>query len=510
MNAANGSTNSVLNLNIYNRTTLFGWAWGGITINASVRLFTLNQPFPSLNLDAQPGGITSTSQYRAALPTGAPAIFDLGIISFNASVSASIADGFCFVPRNSALDVNTGNNPFANFNGGYSNTVAYNRTATSGYITQEKVSGYPASQERRASNMEHTAFTDRQTAWLFDEMQNNVPVVRKNCAADQNNCDEVSTLFRTPAITIGSTTVGLKIKQNSAGGYYVLNNPAINSYVWSISGGPTIASGQGTPVVRLGGLVAGINYTLTITVTSNCWTRSTTEVVRCLTPVASINPQPNSLGRVFACLPAGAPQVYFTSGPHNYIMVRSFSLGINYMTFLFPATGATYAYTPSSPTTDPFAEISANGYVRFLRYGDYEVFSTNYCNISSSSIFFTLVALPNCRVVNPTPKTPNFVVSPNPSSGNEITISQEISKMQSTSETSASGEEQPQSEVLSEAKVEEFTLILYNKLQVKVRETTLNTLSKTISTEGLPNDVYFLHIISKDGSKVVKQVMIMR
>ncbi len=64
--------------------------------------------------------------------------------------------------------------------------------------------------------------------------------------------------------------------------------------------------------------------------------------------------------------------------------------------------------------------------------------------------------------------------------------------------------------IQSEAKNEEFTLILYNKLQIKVRETTLNTLSKTISTEGLPNDVYFLHIISKDGSKVVKQVMILR
>ena len=110
-------------------------------------------------------------------------------------------------------------------------------------------------------------------------------------------------------------------------------------------------------------------------------------------------------------------------------------------------------------------------------------------------------------MVGGTPKsTINFVVSPNPSSGNEITIAQEISKVQSTSsETSSSGEEQPQAP--TEAKNEEFTLILYNKLQIKVRETTLNTLSKTISTEGLPNDVYFLHIISKDGSKVVKQVM---
>ena len=515
MNAANGTANSVLNFSIYNRTTLFSWAWGGITIIADVRALNLNQPFPNLNLDAQPGGITSTSQYRAALPTGTPAVFDLGIISFNASVSATIADGFCFVPRSSALDINSGNDPFSSFHGGYSNMIPnslpYNPTPTNGYVTQEKVGGYPASQERRASNMEHTTFTDRQTSWLFDEMQSNAPITRKNCAVDQL-CDEVSTLFRTPAITIGSTTVGLKIRQNAGGGYYVLNNSAINSYVWSISGSATITSGQGTPVVALGNLAGGTNYTLTVTVTSNCWTRTTSTTVTCLAPVATITPRPlsNITRIIIACLPAGKPKVDFTSGPFDYLSVTSVSLGMNNVNFAFPATGSVLVYAPSSPTTNPFAEITASGNVIFNRYGDYKVFAVNLCGLTSNSIFFRLLPDNGCRVVAQMPKTPTFIVSPNPSSGNEITIAQEISKVQSTSETSASGEEQPLAEAPTEAKNEEFTLILYNKLQIKVRETTLNTLSKTISTEGLPNDVYFLHIISKDGSKVVKQVMILR
>ena len=149
----------------------------------------------------------------------------------------------------------------------------------------------------------------------------------------------------------------------------------------------------------------------------------------------------------------------------------------------------------------------------YLQYIPYVVFATNICG-AGRNFNFEYVIDPACKVVGNTPKNPtispsiNFVVSPNPSSGNEITIAQEISRTQSKSETSASGEEKPQTE--AEAKIEEFTLVLYNKLQIKVRETALNTLSTTISTEGLPNDVYFLHIISKDGSKVVKRVMILR
>ncbi len=133
------------------------------------------------------------------------------------------------------------------------------------------------------------------------------------------------------------------------------------------------------------------------------------------------------------------------------------------------------------------------GRLMFTDFGYYVVSAYNSCGSTRYWYGINILQYHHCRVVAPTPKNPNinFTISPNPSSENEITISKELSEQ-------------------SEAKNEEFTLILYNKLQIKVRETTLNTLNKTISTEGLSNDVYFLHIISKDGVRVVRQVMILR
>ena len=119
----------------------------------------------------------------------------------------------------------------------------------------------------------------------------------------------------------------------------------------------------------------------------------------------------------------------------------------------------------------------------------YIISASNACGRSIN--YSVTVAEDNSNPCRTVPEIPRFTLPPNPSSSNDITISQNISE-------------------ISAAKNEEFTLILYNKLQVKVCETPLNTLSKTISTENLSNDVYFLHIIDKDGNKVVKQVMILR
>lgn len=514
LNAGNGN-NQILYLDIWNRISLL---WGAITINEKLVFLNKSNPFPaSTPLDSQPGGITATGQYQSALPNGSASLpVFLGFITFNASISTNIAAGFCFVLRSSALDTYTPNQTGA-LSGGYATVVGAGYSnpsrAKDGFITQEKRPGYPASFAGIASNLVHTAFSYRQTQWLTEELMEERGIPRKNCAQDCGPAIGLLGNTINPAGgTVNAVINGLTAYGGNTGTYSLgttnglnLNDPSI-SYYWKVNNSTVVITGQGTTSITLSNLNVNGSYIITCTIRSNCWDKKVTKEICSaggpgMFASDGITYSAGGTNTITRCLSVTAFSLTFRTAT---------SLVINGVTIPVPAAGSPAYSSPAGTfTVNTFATVTISDYNNI-----YEIVASNACGTTQPYRFRLLKPVGCFKVVAPTPKTPtiNFVVSPNPSSGNEITIAQEISKVQSTSETSASGEEQPQvsTETLSEAKNEEFTLILYNKLQIKVRETTLNTLSKTISTEGLPNDVYFLHIISKDGSKVVKQVMILR
>ncbi len=480
--AGNTGSSRVLYVNIYAEVRIF---FGTIVIRRPLIMpLTQNDPYPGLVADSQPGSITDFYDVTKA-NINADWSF-LGVFSLNASTTT--AGGFCFVSRNSALDIISPVNYVGNLSGGnYNNNASANPSYANAFITQELIyTSIPSS-----GNIVHTTFTPRQTGWIFDEMQLKTPTKRANCAV---NCD----IF------------GLAPEINilSVGNYATLPNPLF-TYFWSISGtGAVISAGQGTPsiiVTPLPGVYG--TYVLTLTVSTNCSSVITTKTATFLPP-----PPPPPL-------PPPPSVVINTVKPYVYGVLcvpNNIEMGFGAVVSNINANQYPLQYNWTSAGGSITATIgdrirwligpnpNSNGTTAIIRVSVLSSVATGSVLLANTSYTVTGIVQLNCRVVTPTPKnaTINFIVSPNPSSENEITISQEVSK----SETSASGEEQTQ----SEAKNEAFTLILYNKLQVKVRETTLNTLSKTISTGGLPNDVYFLHIISKDGVRVVKQVMILR
>ena len=507
MNATNGA-NRVLLFRLYNQITFFSWLGGGITITNNMRRFELNNPYPALRLDSEPGGITPIG-ISFAVGVG----FNIGIVSFNASANATSARGFCFVPRSSALDTYTPNYA-GKLSGGYVGAPGvFNPSRANSFITQEAVGTF-------IKNIEHTAFTYRQTQWLFEEMQSSG--TKQNCA---QNCAEPLDIIGGQVINqAGSVSITGNANYTISNAYSVsstiagFNGNGAISYYWSIPNNPNnplppagttppviTFVGQNTPNVTVTNLSTSVdnNYTymLTVTIRTNCWTKTITRTICNGGPTAYfIDP---TLGFVSApkipvtvplCISRGGYQVSFPGATQiiingNTIILSTIGNGI---------FGVGYGVSSGGNVT-----LSSN-----MSLTRYLIQASNDCG-TGPLYDISLRRLPNCRVVATPTKNPTFTLSPNPSSGNEITISQDISE--TSSETSAStGEEKEQAQTHPEAKNEEFTLILYNKLQVKVRETTLNTLSKTISTEGLPNDVYFLHIISKDGNRVVKQVMILR
>ena len=509
MNAANG-TNRVLYFRLWTRVTLWSWVFGGITIYENSRVFDIPNPVPALRLDSQPGGIT---------PIGISFNFnvgrDFGIFGFTASGNATSAPGFCFVPRSSALDTYTPNY-VGSLSGAYVSVPGYNNPSrANGFITQERIS---IAGITLPGNIVHTTFNYRQTQWLFDEIQANTVAISQNCA---QNCkypvDAVGAQINANNTVIaGSTIYSSSTTLPNTNIYSVsssvgLSDPAI-SYEWSIYGlgsgssasGVTF-SGQGTPTVTLVGLPPNTGnfpyrFGLVVIISTKCWSNASTMNIcsggpKIVTPYTS-----PSINALTICIASGGGPVLAFRGATHVVVDGSRVIPVPSLNNVTVVPG--------------LCTLNWNGTLQFLAYGTHSAYAYNTC-ASTPTYNFQLTSLgPNCRVVTPTPKgstlrSSAFTLSPNPSSGNEITISQDISE--TSSETSAStGEEKEQAQAQSEAKNEEFTLILYNKLQVKVRETTLNTLSKTISTEGLPNDVYFLHIISKDGNRVVKQVMILR
>ena len=470
INAGGNGANRVIYLSIYAPIRIF-WL---VTVNVPLMIPIVQyDPYPGLLADSQPGGIISLDQANFNKDWDF-----IGAIAFQANTT--VAPGFCFVSRNSALDIVSPTNYVGALSGVNTSTSGINpATWSNDFITQE-------GSTPTLGNLQHTTFTGRQTRWIFDEMQLNTPAIKENCPI---SCG-----------LSGSTSFPI---YGNGPDYSTIYLPNV-TYNWSINGGASIVGANNTYNVQIiTPPNPGTLYTLTLTTTSSCWTRSTTRSITCSVPVSRygdlfLGIYHNGINysyTYYSCL----EDLTQGQGGLTLEFFLATTITVNGITYNVPTTSQTIVVMP---TFVIYGSQAALGVV-FTGFDNLQILASNNC--SSTPVYYTnILQDTGCRVVAPTPKNPLFTLSPNPSSGNEITISQDIS---TSSETSAStGEEQAQ----SEAKNEEFTLLLYNKLQIKVRETTLNTPSKTISTEGLPNDVYFLHIISKDGNKVVKQVMILR
>lgn len=218
-----GTSKRITYLNLKYEIRLFWY----LKTNINLINISRNAPSYALPWDGAPGGTYSLSNGTGT----AGASIRWGDF-FRLTYSANITGEFTFVPTVSALDISSASpaSLTAAFAGGISPT--YPSTANN-FIAQEIT---PATSR---FNIEHTIFTDRNSEWVFNEMQNNATNTM-NCS---NEC--------VPALSITSAS------NTVCGGTTYFSVPDLGSgitYNWSVGAGLTIVSGSGTNRV---GVTAG-------------------------------------------------------------------------------------------------------------------------------------------------------------------------------------------------------------------------------------------------------------
>jgi hypothetical protein len=208
----------------------------GISINITRANLAVNSPANMLPWDGAPGGMQDATAYAGGLPN---ADFEFGsFLQF--SIQSDLGNRFCFVPTVSALDIEnvTATTLFSPYNSGFS---PGNPARVANYIANFNTFG--------AVNSPHPTFTDRNSQWMYNNMEN-LPNGTVGCNTGcRPNQGIILGDFATNAC-LGATA-----------NFSIRGFPPGSTYNWTSPAGLTI-SGQGTSQItatRTGGFLTELN-----------------------------------------------------------------------------------------------------------------------------------------------------------------------------------------------------------------------------------------------------------
>ena len=242
-----GTSKRITYMNLRYEVRLFWY----LKLNINLLNISKNAPSYALPWDGAPGGTYSLSDGTTSGSFQWRKLMWLGY-------SGSITGEFTFVPTVSALDISptTSASLAARFVGGISTTSP---STASNFIAQERMPN------TSRYNIEHISFTDRNSEWLFNEMQNSTN--------NTLNCSSECAL--TVAISSSSNSV--------CGGTAYFSVPNYGSgvtYSWSVGPGLTIVSGNGTSQIEVTSTSGNYSSsTVSVNVNTKCGTESASTTV---------------------------------------------------------------------------------------------------------------------------------------------------------------------------------------------------------------------------------------
>ena len=398
--------------------------------------------------DVAPGGTYSLldADMRQTIQELNPNINAFPFVSANLRISGQ--EEFCFVPTYSALDIQTNNNPIAvttPYNGVYNGQFP---SRFANFIAQETDRG------TGLFNNGHIAYTARNARWMFREME-----------ATLANAQGIQ-----PNITCSNECPSTNQFSIAGQGVFCTNS------VFSVNGLP-----QGSVVNWSATGSISINSTGVATAIGGGW-----GTVR-----ATFNTNCASNLTASRSVWAGKPTVIL---PNNPIIIETPCRDIRNncdCPSASPCVGTASVYIPGATSYTVNGQTVAadvNGYCTFTRSGTvglsqtYTIRGANSCGTSAEaiSVSFRVIAcadgLPRCpRVISGRESNYDLRIFPNPVE-NEINITWE-----------------------DNTEDEEIVIKLLNKYNQVVYEKQVDKRQPLkIETKNLPNDVYFLHIASKN------------
>jgi hypothetical protein len=232
-----------------------------LKLNIDVLNISKNAPSYALPWDGSPGGTYSLS---GGTTSGSFQWNKLMWLGYNGNISGE----FSFVPTISALDISnpTSSSLAARFVGGVSSTSP---SSANNFIAQERVSN------TSKYNIMHIGFTDRNSEWLFNEMQNNTTNIL-NCS---NECNLTVSISSTSSFVCGSI-VYLSVPDFGNG----------TTYTWSVGPGLSIVSEQGTHQIGITSTTGNYSSSaVSVNVNTKCGTVSSSTIMNIGSGPASIS-----------------------------------------------------------------------------------------------------------------------------------------------------------------------------------------------------------------------------
>lgn len=440
----------------------------GIPINITRHNVNVYSPNNMLPWDIAPGGIQTPATQVGNLPS---VDFDMGLI-LNLSLNNTLGTNFCFVPTVSALDVEDINavTLMGRYNGG---ATPGNLTRVAGFVTNNTVDPIT----NIILNGAHPAFTGRNARWIFNQMENiNEPLLNCNtgCLSTQG---AIEGTFLSGACSGATATFSIK-------GF-----PAGSTYTWLSDGGVSVTTGQGTSQIT-GTRIGSSASTLTLQVTTPCGTYTFTKNIAAI-PTGPLG------GTIIYYNPSTSQTVHMPASNINGVCAE----GEVYFDTDYLATVTNVVQTNSNFPSGGWYWIGPGGSTSIRFISDYvqnnqwPVFDITYsygCGTATQTVYFWE---DGC--------TPNFMVSPNPASGQLTVKAIEVISGNSQAKASLPNARQsitakPTKKIPTTSLIRQVILVDLNGREL-IRKIISPTNAYTLDISSIQAGMYFIRIY--DGAK---------